>query len=85
MGYSDKYGHVTTERHGRTGPIGDEEPVAIFRAQDQLSVPILLHYRRVCIENGCAQDHISSVTQQIENFRTWQGANPTRRPGDNPQ
>jgi hypothetical protein len=85
MGYSDKYGHVTTERHGRTGPIGDEEPVAIFRAQDKYATAALTYYLVLCSSKGCAPDHLESVTKQIENFEAWQASNPTRRPGDSPQ
>lgn len=89
MGYSDKYGYVSTTRHGRTGPIGEEEPVALIRAQDALAVPLMQEYRKMCKKAGCASDHIDSVERQIENIRGWQEsayhASEVRRPGDPPR
>jgi hypothetical protein len=88
MGYSDKYGYVSTTRHGRTGPIGESEPVAVIRAQDMLAVPTLRDYLKRCRKVGCSQEHIASIERQIENFRQWQESEfhqmEVRRPGDQP-
>lgn len=81
MGFSDKYGYVATTRHGPSGPIGEDEPVALFRAQDRLAVEMLEQYRRRCVEEGCHPDHVSSIETQIDNFLAWQERNSTRTPG----
>jgi hypothetical protein len=81
MGYSDKYGYVATTRHGRSGPIGEDEPVALIRAQDDLAVPTLRYYRERCVVAGSPDDHIESIDHQISNFTNWQHKNPTRTPG----
>lgn len=84
MGYSDKYGYVATTRHGRTGPIAEDEPVAVFRAQDEMSVEVLIAYLEACEREDCAEDHVASVRRQIDNFALWQRSHSTRRPGDQP-
>jgi hypothetical protein len=82
MGVSDKYGQVTTERHGKTGPIGEDEPVALFRAQDALSIYALEYYYELCSrEPDIPEDQLNSVEKQIENFKQWQLNNIVRLPG----
>lgn len=84
MGLSDKYGYVATTRHGRTGPIGENEPVAVFRAQDELSIDVLRYYYNLCVRAGCSSDHLASLDRQLTNFERWQAQNPTRTPGTMP-
>ena len=69
MGYSVKYGKVTTEH----GDIPDDEPVIVFRAQDALSTEILHGYLALCAEKGSPPRHLSLVAAALSRFLAWQG------------
>ncbi len=78
MGSDNKYGHVTTER----GDIGENEPVVVFRAQDELLVELLDAYREMCRQAGSPRRHLDLISNTREQVRTWQGdrTNFVRRP-----
>jgi hypothetical protein len=65
MAISGKYGKLHIPK------IGEEEPVFILRAQDQLAVPAIEMYQLLAASHG------SSVTQslldEITSFRHWKG------------
>lgn len=87
-GYSDKYGQVYVERTGHTGFGGPpDEPIALFRAQDNLAYRALTSYWRMCSSDpGVPVEQVADVERQIEAFNNWRGNNPgkCRKPGTAP-
>jgi hypothetical protein len=84
MGVDVKYGRVTTER----GSIPDDEPVVLFRAQDELLLSVLRHYRVECVLIGASREHVDAVTEARERVRAWQAEHDTKVPdpiGGTPQ
>lgn len=71
-----KYGDVSTER----GSIGPEEPVFVFRAQDELLPTVLAYYRSLCVGAGSPERHLDAITDAKHAIETWQLANPTKVP-----
>lgn len=83
-GQSDKYGQVYTEREGSTSWTDpDNEPVALFRAQDKFAVELLVQYKQRCKSSGCHPDHIASIDRQIARFALYREQHPdkVRLPG----
>lgn len=76
MGYDLKYGRVTTER----GTIGHDEPVVVFRAQDELLPEVLRWYRSQCLRSGSPQRHLDAIDDALSAVTDWQGANHTQVP-----
>lgn len=79
MATDGKYGRVTFER----GDIGEDEPVFILRAQDQL-VPLVLEcYRDLCREYNCPTEHIDGIMAMKYRIEHWQDKpeNFTKLPG----
>lgn len=74
MGYSDKYGRVTTERKG----IPDDEPVLVIRAQDALACPAISAYYMRCEATGADDEHLAAVQATYGRFADWQEAHPER-------
>jgi hypothetical protein len=72
MGYDRKYGRVTTEH----GEIPDDEPVIVFRARDNLTCPLLSHYRELCEQAGSPQRHLELIEGTYTMFADWQEAHP---------
>jgi hypothetical protein len=70
MAVSGKYGKVFISK------IGEEEPVFILRAQDQLPAEAIEKYTDLAIQNGLPGDE--SLQKEIEVFRNWRG--PERMP-----
>ena len=59
--------------------IPEDEPIFILRARDYLAVPLLLEYRRLCVEDGCTQYHLDLLDRGIEeNFRRFAREHPDR-------
>jgi hypothetical protein len=57
MAIDTKYGRVTTER----GTIGEDEPVVVFRAQDELLPKVLAYYHQLCLEEGSPRHHLDGI------------------------
>lgn len=74
MGVDSKYGVAVTDVEGHS-PIGEDEPIFIFRAQDANSVPALEAYAEKCIEKGTSSAHLEAIGSSIDNFRRWQEEN----------
>lgn len=81
MGVDGKYGKVTVEKV-RSTPIGEDEPVVVFRAQDKLLPRLLGKYYVLCQEDGCSAEHLKAVHQALRSVTMWQDRNPSKRPGD---
>ena len=68
MGIDSKYGRVTTEHPGPD----EDEPVVVFRAQDQLLPLVLEHYGLLCQAFGSPEHHVELVDQTLGTIREWQ-------------
>lgn len=71
-----KYGRVTTER----GTIGDDEPVVVFRAQDELLPMILSWYHLLCCEAESPRHHLEAIMDARDRILEWQQENHTQVP-----
>ena len=76
MGIDGKYGRVTTER----GTIGDDEPVVVFRAQDQLLPMVLTHYYELCARAGSPAHHLQRIAETLAEVARWQVSNKSQVP-----
>jgi len=65
MAISAKYGKVHIPR------IGEEEPVFILRAQDQLAVYTIEMYQLLAASHGSSA--AQSLADEITSFRHWHG------------
>lgn len=74
MGNETKYGRVTTQH----GEIPEDEPVFLFRAQDQLLPQVLDYYRDLCKEAGSPLHHLTGIAEAKMDVAQWQD----RHPGD---
>jgi predicted regulator of Ras-like GTPase activity (Roadblock/LC7/MglB family) len=70
MAVSGKYGKVFISK------IGEEEPIFILRAQDQLALQAIEMYRDLVAKNGLIL--AESLQKEIDTFRNWSG--PKRLP-----
>lgn len=68
MAIDRKYGRVTLER----GTIGEDEPVVVFRAQDQMLIGLLDHYYVMCSEAGSPQRHLNAIQLARYQVAGWQ-------------
>lgn len=68
MGYDLKYGHVSTER----GSIADDEPVVVFRAQDEVLPALLDWYREACELRGSPDRHLHAIDDARAAVTAWQ-------------
>ncbi len=65
MAVSGKYGKVTLPR------MGENEPVFILRAQDQLAAPAIEMYKLLTGSHDRKMNE--SLDKEIEKFRNWNG------------
>jgi hypothetical protein len=65
MAISGKYGKVTIPR------IGENEPVFILRAQDQLAAPAIEMYKLLTASHD--RKMAASLDKEAEKFRYWSG------------
>lgn len=65
MAVSGKYGKVFISK------IGEEEPIFILRAQDQLAAQAIEMYRDLAAKNGLPM--AESLQKEIDTFRSWNG------------
>lgn len=80
MGIDLKYGTVTVEKV-RNRPIGDDEPVVVFRAQDTLLPEVLRAYEQMCQHTSSPQDHLDLIQASLNAVVDWQRKNLTQTPG----
>jgi hypothetical protein len=64
-------------REGRT-PLGEDEPVFVFRGQDRLMLRALTAYAEACRGEGCSPQHCEGVDTAVTQIHAWQQANLTR-------
>jgi len=76
MAIDTKYGRVTTER----GTIGEDEPVVVFRAQDELLPKVLAYYHLFCVKAGSPRHHLDAIMNARGDVVAWQEHNHTQTP-----
>lgn len=76
MPIDSKYGRVQLER----GTVGEDEPVFVFRAQDETLPELLAIYRKLCVDRGSPRRHLDSIDQGLHDIARWQQANHTQVP-----
>ena len=74
MGIDIKYGRVTTE----FGDIPDDEPVVVFRAQDENLLGLLSAYLFMCSENDSPRSHLDKILDARDVVLDWQVHNSHR-------
>jgi hypothetical protein len=79
VAYDRKYGNVTLEH----GSVGDDEPVIVFRAQDQLLPKVLKIYRILCEVAGSPDNHLAAIDDTATYINAWQLNNYTQTPRSN--
>jgi len=58
------------------------EPVILFRGRDKLALPMLKHYRQLCIDDGCTQYQMENFNDMIRKFEEFANTSPTmKQPG----
>lgn len=80
MGIDAKYGKITVERV-RKVPIGNDEPVFLFRAADELLPDVLTHYHALCQQAGSPQEHLDGIEDALDAIESWQEVNQPKVPG----
>lgn len=73
MAIDRKYGKVTVELTPGN-PLGEDEPVVVFRARDQELVSVLEDYYKNCSNSGCTLEHLAGIRETQENVLRWQEA-----------
>lgn len=66
--------HIDGERIVKTSngqPVPTEEPLFLLRARDNLAIPLLEHYRRVCVADNCDELFLTELDATIEKFRQY--------------
>jgi len=76
MPVDSKYGRVTLEH----GTVGADEPVIVFRAQDQLVPKLLGIYWNLCKAAGSPQRHLDMISRRIDEIAAWQDGHATKVP-----
>ena len=76
MAIDGKYGRVTLEH----GVIGEDEPVVVFRAQDETTIHLLDYYRILCVLAGSPARHLALIDKTRATFHDWQGEHDVKVP-----
>ncbi len=76
MAIDNKYGRITLEH----GDIGEDEPVVVFRAQDQLLPKLLAYYHLFCLRVGSPRKHLDLILDSRDQIEDWQTRNITQIP-----
>jgi hypothetical protein len=81
----DNKHHLEGEQIVKTGngvPIPDDEPVILFRGRDKLALPMLRHYRQLCVDDGCTGYQLRSMDDVIRKFEDFASMSATmKQPG----
>jgi hypothetical protein len=76
MAIDAKYGRVTLEH----GTIGEDEPVVVFRATDELLPKVLMYYHLFCMKAGSPKRHLDLIMNTYEKVTKWQETHRPRTP-----
>jgi hypothetical protein len=73
---------VKRKADGTSEPIPEGEPTILFRGRDRLAVPMLQHYRTLCVADGCNDFQLGQVNELIARFEQFAASSPTmKQPG----
>ena len=62
--------------------IPPDEPVILFRGRDRLALPMLEHYRNLCMLDGCTDFHMRGIDNRIAAFKAFAATSATmKQPG----
>jgi hypothetical protein len=62
--------------------IPDDEPRILFRGRDVLALPMLHHYRDLCVRDGATEYQLASVDAMITEFEDFARTSSTmKQPG----
>lgn len=63
--------------------IPETEPTILFRGRDHLALPMLKHYRQLCVDDGCTDFQMASMDEMIRRFQVFADENPQtmKQPG----
>lgn len=59
-------------------PIPEDEPMILFRARDYLALPMLEHYAKLALADGCTDFHMQGIQNRIDAFRQFAAEHPDR-------
>src|SRR5262245_13016955 len=61
----------------------DDEPIFVFRPQDNHTTEVLKFYRQKCVQSGAPQHHLTLIDLQIQKIKQWQRENFVQDPTSN--
>jgi hypothetical protein len=86
--HTDQSGLVTLEKvqiikTSNGQPIPEDEPIILFRGRDRLAYGMLMHYRQLCIDDGCTDYQLESMDKMIKAFQDYASNHPEimKQPG----
>ena len=63
-------------------PIPDDEPRILFRGRDKLALSMLRYYEKLCVEDGCTEYQLASLSKMISEFEDFAETSLTmKQPG----
>lgn len=63
-----------------SSPVGVDEPVILFRAQDKLFTSVLIFYKNLLIQHNAQPEMIQAIDEHITLAVQWSLHNPTKMP-----
>lgn len=66
--------HIENEQIIKTSngeAIPEDEPCFLIRARDYLALPLLRHYRELCVDDGCTEFQIAGNDAAIAEFERF--------------
>lgn len=79
MAIDSKYGRITVERS--RSPLGEDEPVVLFRAQDRLLPQVIQFYLDLSARYGSPEEHLDALRRTLETVAAWQEDHFIKTPG----
>jgi hypothetical protein len=75
MAVDAKYGRIEVENEPGN-PLGEDEPVFLFRARDATILELLGLYDELCAESGSPPAHTRGIQEAVHRIREWRNAHP---------
>jgi len=77
----DPHGHIVKTSSGEIVP--EWEPLILQRSRDHLLLPLLRHYRKLCVVDGCNDYQLGMLDQRIQEFERFAAEHPEwmKQPG----
>jgi hypothetical protein len=63
---------------GQSGPVPEDEPLFILRAQDVNAIRVLEYYQDIAEGSGALTDHLVSIDRRITEFHGFSLSHPER-------